>query len=391
MATEIRMPKLAQTTDELRFIRWLVAEGEAIEKGQPICEVENDKAVMEVESFTSGTVLRLQAAPDAIVPAGAVIAVVGRPGEKIQSGALSEGVRATPLVRNLARKRGVELARVRGTGPAGLITKADLEAHLAPGGTHAAPGTSAEAGATGAAVVPGVPGAPEASASAVRPEAALSPWQRSVGRRMSQSKREAPHYYLGLTVFMERLLERRAESAAGGGKTLSVNALFVYALSRILQRFPGLNALYANEELRPGARVNVGFAVASGAESEELYVPVVHGAEGKDLRRIDAEVKELTARAGRGELEAADMADGTFTITNLGAYAVEEFYPILNPPQVGIIAIGAIRRRLDASEEGTIRVRSACTITGSFDHRAVNGAQAARFLQALKGFVEEEI
>jgi pyruvate dehydrogenase E2 component (dihydrolipoamide acetyltransferase) len=448
MAIEIKMPKLGQTTDEVHLVRWLVSEGDTVAKGQPLCEAENDKTTMDVESYAAGTVLRLSVEPDTVIPAGTVIAVLGEPGEKPDSGkpkppapaeteptsaappqaspgspptspgslpsaarsaaagapgarsaaagppgalprdALPPGVRATRLVQNIARKRGVELTRVRGTGARGLITKRDVEAYL-QGGAAAAAGDARSAEATAAGTVGGreIPTAVGGTAGAAG-GSALSNRQLALGRNLQASKSRIPHYYLKATVFCERLLSWRDTNLLPDGGRVSIDALLASACARALARHPTLNAAFRDDGLHPNPRVHVGVAVSAGAE---LYVPVIRDADRRDVREIDRELRFLAAKARSGRLAPEEERGGTFTLTNLGMYPVEEFGAIINPPQVAILAFARIAGRLEVDDSGAMRVRQACTATGSFDHRAVNGAQGAAFLAELKKIVEEEL
>jgi len=393
MAVEIKMPKLGQTTDEVHLVRWHVKVGDTVTKGQPLCEAENDKTTMDVESYAAGTVLRLEVEPDATITAGTVIAVLGEPGEALPRGAppaqgaaapietapagkptpkppvpaaaapgpLPAGVRATRLVQNIARKRGVDLTRVRGTGARGLITKRDVEAYLDGGAPAEAP---AEA------------------------PVGLSERQVALGRNLQASKSRIPHYYLKATLDCERLLSFRQANLLPDGGRVSIDALLAGACAKALARHPNVNAAFREERLQPNPRIHVGVAVSA---ETELYVPVVRDTDRKGVREIDRELRFLAAKARSGRLEPQEERGGTFTLTNLGMYPVEEFGAIINPPQVAILAFGRIARRLEVDEDGAMRVRRACTVTGSFDHRAVNGAQGAAFLAELKKIVEEEL
>jgi pyruvate dehydrogenase E2 component (dihydrolipoamide acetyltransferase) len=480
------MPALSQTTDEVRFIRWLVHEGDSVKKGDPICEVETDKTMMEVESFESGTVLKLFSEPEEEVSAGTVIALLGRAGEKIpaepsvgaggsngtgpsigaghsyrtvssnvtrfsqETGPIagvgpsgmsglpegadsSKNVRATHLVQTLARKKQIDLRQVKGSGPRGLITKKDLELHEKKGprssaGKEQSPGQAAEEkskktipkNATTrrkrtfslkkarpekktAQIAPQPEGSTQhepptkepplpkqAPPEAPRPrtESPLSDHQLSVAKNLQKSKTEAPHYYLKTTVWMDRLLECREKTNLPDGTKLSFTAFFIRAAAGALAEFPRMNGSFKDGKIKLFEKINIGFAVSSG---EELYVPVIRDADKKSLSEINREVKRLVAKAKNGRLEAEELLGGTFTITNLGAYPVDEFYAVINPPQAGILAFGRVSKSLCVDAEDGIRIRSACSVSASFDHRVVNGAQGAAFLEKCKNILEEEI
>jgi pyruvate dehydrogenase E2 component (dihydrolipoamide acetyltransferase) len=295
----------------------------------------------------------------------------------------AESVLATPLVRNLARKHDVDLARVRGTGARGLITRSDLEAYLrAPSGAPIA----AAAAPTAAAAAAGPAGGP--TPSAAPREVPLSPHQLAVARAVTLSKTRVPHYYLKARIGADRLLAWREDNRRADGEKVAVDAVLAWACARALARHPRLNGTFREDRLALQPQVNVGVAVAAG---EELHVPVIAQAQAKDIREIDRELGLLAARARAAALKPEDIAGGTVTITNLGMYPVEEFAAVLNAPQLCILAAGRIGREIAVAEDGSFRARSALTLTGSFDHRGVNGAQAAAFLAEIKRVLEEEL
>ncbi|MGA2764041.1 MAG: dihydrolipoamide acetyltransferase family protein [Spirochaetia bacterium] len=371
MAKEIRMPKLAQTSEEVRLLRWHVKVGDSVKKGDPLCEVENDKTTMDLESFADGIVLRLLAAPESEVTAGTVIALIGEPGEEtaevteVTPRQPTEPARATRMVRNLAQKRGIDLAAVRGTGPAGLVTRKDLEA-------------------VGAEKAPTAPPAPPVEETAIP----LSDQQLQLGRLMTEGKARIPHYYLESMILCDRLLDLREKRRSRDGDKLAVDSFFIFAAASVLSRMPRINSSFRKGSLRSSSQVNIAFAASV---HDELRAPVVRAADRKNLEEIDQEVKWLTAKARNNKLEREDISAATFTISNLGMYLIDSFQAIITPPQVAVLAIARIRRIMDIDNNSSFRLRPACTVWGSFDHRAVNGAQGAEFLQALKRFIEEEI
>jgi len=393
MASEIVMPPLSQTTDEVKLVGWLVKEGDTIEKGDPVCEVETDKVSMEVESFTSGTVLKILAEPDSEIKVGTVIALVGEAGEKIdakltpvakalaeEQGIEAEGVvgtglggsvrgkdlagknpvadaKATRMVRHLAQKRGIDLSAVSGSGPGGLITKEDLDRHQEGG-------------------------------PAVSPPADLTRNQQAVALNLSMSKREIPHFYLKTTVYMEHLIQYRHNHPLPDGKKISVTALLVKAAALALTRHPRVNSYFQNNRVNPYDTVGIAVAVAAG---DELFVPVVKDTATKEIKEIDTEIRWLSSKARNGKLEPEDLKGGTFTLSNLGMYPVDEFSAIISPKQAGILAVGRMEKKMAVGDDDSIRIRPALTITASFDHRAVNGVQGAEFLSTLKALLEKEL
>ena len=393
MATVIKMPPLSQTTDTVTLVEWLVKEGEEIEKGQPIADVETDKVTMQVESFTAGTVLKHVCTAGTEVPVGGIIAYIGKAGEQVPetAGALSggtgagpadagqktqkprealsegtardaaprqNGIKATPLVQRFASKRGVDLSRVQGSGPKGLIVKADVVRCLEQGG----------------------------AAGPAATEKSLSRNQQAVGRNLSRSAREIPHYYARSTVYLDAALSWREKHEAG--MKVSIYSLYVYAAAKALKKFSGINGYFSDNVHYVYRDVNIGIAVA---HRNELYVPVIKQADTKSIEEIDKEVRWLTAKAQNGKLAPDDISGGTFTVSNLGIYAVDDFSAIISPGQAAIIAIGRTNKQVAVDDHDRMRVRQCARLTGSFDHRIVNGAEGAAFLERMKGILEKEM
>ncbi len=394
----IKMPQVSQTTDEVRLVRWLVKEGDEVMRGTPLCEVETDKTTMEVESFENGTVLGLVAGNDTTVEAGNIIAYIGKPGEvapEAGSETVSKRIKPDPaepaprtgretgeerpddavlplrntfgaevnassIVKQIALKRGIRLEQVRGTGPGGRITKADLEEYMRNGEKD--------------------------GIKLRREDIPLSPLQVAVGRNMLRSKREIPHYYLKIRLHMDRFLSWRSEKYNREGTKIAIDALFVYAVSRALRLYPRLNASFRDTGIRTANAINVGFAAAAG---EDLHVPVIRNADGLSIDEIDEEVKRLAELVKNGQIKTAETTGGTFTVTNLGMFGIEEFCAIINPPQAGVLAVGGIRRGIAVDGEDRVSPCTVCIATGSFDHRLVNGALASQFLGAVRKSIEE--
>lgn len=380
MAVEIKMPQLSQTTDEVRLINWLVQEGDTVQKGDPLCEVETDKVTMAVESFESGTVLKLVAEPDTVIDAGAVIAVLGERGEQVPEVApqhaevvSQDEVHATRLVRNIAQKRHIDLNRIRGTGPRGIITKSDLELFTASRDAEAA-GKAAQPEAGGPA-----PAAPQGDV------VALTPHQRAVAHSLTRSSMEAPHFYLKTDLICDRIVAWREEHRKPDGKRAAVDSFFVYAVSRVLQEMPRLNGFYKKDSIVPHSSVDINIAIAAG---DELYAPLLCDVHRKSIEEIDADLRSLARKTREKRLEREDMRPGSFTVTNLGMFPVDEFGAIINPPQSGILSIGRMRRALVVGPDDAMVIRTLCTMTGSFDHRIVNGVQGAAFMQRIREILE---
>lgn len=389
MAIEIKMPRLGQISNEIILINWFVKEGQKIKKGDLLCEVETDKAIMDVESFESGTVLKLYVKPDTVVSAGTVIATLGKPKEKVKEilkaekkKKIGENIqqiiekklitkqvidktedvfKATSLVKNIAKKKNINLEYVKGTGPGGIITKEDLEEYLKSSKTKK-----------------GI-----MEKENIYP---LTQSQRAVAINLTRSKKEIPHYYLKTDLFIDSALNWIESNKNIDGKKISINSLFIYAVARALKKFPKLNGYFKDNKIILKNKIHIGFAVARG---DELYVPVIRNTDKKGIIEIDKEVKQLVEKTQNKKLESSDISRGTFTITNLGMYDIDEFYSIINYPQSAIIAIGRIKKTLYINEDNSMCIKNICSVTGSFDHRIVNGSQGAEFIEEIKKTLEE--
>lgn len=422
MAIEIKMPPLSQTTDTVTLVDWLVQEGDTIEKGQPIADVETDKVTMQIESFTAGTVVKLISVSGDDIPVGDIIAYIGEAGEEVPeketetaaSGSsgppqpqqntdrmkpasaptpASAGVpaqagiaiKATPLVVNFAAKKGIDLSHVTGTGPKGLIVKADVERFLETGGKEPTVPDAANA-----------PSAAEYTASVqFDPPADLGSYttsrmqrnQKAVAMNLTRSVQEIPHYFVKSTIYMDRALRWRGNSRNAAGEKISVYSMYVYAAAKALQSYPSINGFFMNNNHCIYRNINVAFAVATGTD---LFVPVVRQADKKSILEIDKEVKWLTAKARNEKLQAEDIANATFTISNLGIYQIDDFSAIISPGQAGIIAIGRTKKMVTVDDDDRIQIRQGVVLSGSFDHRIVNGALGAAFTQRMKEILEKE-
>lgn len=410
MPQPIIMPKFGFTQEESTIVAWLKQAGDTVEKGEPICEVTTDKVDMEIESPGDGILAGLRCAPGDTVPVTTVIATLLAPGESLPETDAESA--ATPLARRIAAAEGVDLAKVAGSGPRGRITRHDVERRIAApqdtsdGGrrvraTPAARRVVREHGlalaeisgsgprgrvqaADALAAVPAAPPSPRREPVRVP----LEGMRRTIAERMQRSAQQAPHITLTLDVDMSKALALRdyAGKRETEGMRLSLTALIVKAAAWALSEHPALNAYLVDDAILLLPEINVGVAVAL---EEGLIVPVIRDADRKGLRTIDAELTALATRARAGELAAQDVADGTFTVSNLGMFGIDRFTAILNPPQVGILAVGRVATRFVPDAEGRPLAHPLMTLTLSADHRAVDGAVAARFLSALQGALEE--
>ncbi|MFP4561939.1 MAG: dihydrolipoamide acetyltransferase family protein [Spirochaetia bacterium] len=417
MAIEIKMPPLSQTTDTVTLTEWLVEVGDTITKGQSIAGVETDKVTMEVESFTGGTVLKFLYTPGDEVPVGDVIALIGEPEEDVsdyggtldgetaekpaEKTAASEGaearskksapaaervsgseaeadVKATPLVYNFARKRNVDLSRVTGTGPQGLIVKEDVVRYLESGsGAAEGPAAAGVRAAGRTAEAEAVP------AGAAYTDRELGRNQRIVAGNLSRSAAEIPAYTVTSTVYTNDLTA--AGKSYPADKKPPMYSFYIHAAARALKEHSGINGCFTNGSHRVYKNINIGFAVAHAGD---LFVPVVKDADAKSLEQIAGEVRWLTAKVTNGRLEAEDISGCTFTVSNLGVFPVDEFTAIITPGQAAVLAVGRSEKRMVIDDQDRMTIKECARVTGSFDHRIVNGAEAAAFLSTVKEALE---
>jgi pyruvate dehydrogenase E2 component (dihydrolipoamide acetyltransferase) len=401
MATEVKLPRLGQGMESGTIVRWLKAEGDKVEKGEPLYELDTEKVTQEVEAEASGVLLKI-AISEGEVEVGHTIAVIGAQGEDVaisdaapemardgtkepaapppsveaptnggrQLGvdevrAPSEGrVKASPLARRIARERGVDLAAVRGTGPEGRIVAEDVErAERAP--------------------APVAPPAPAVVAGEVE-EIPLSSVRKTIARRLTEAW-QAPVFQLRISADMTEANELRRRLVESGVEPKpTVSDVLTKLVAVALLRHRALNAHFTGESIRRFPTANVGLAVAA---PQGLVVPVIRSAERLSIAEIAAARSELVSRARENKLRREDIEDGTFTISNLGMFGVEEFTAVLNPPQAAIVAVGAAEPRPVAIDD-EFEIRPMISLTLTCDHRAIDGADGAQFLQTLKSFLE---
>lgn len=421
MAELVIMPKLGFDMAEGTLVRWVKREGEPVEKGELLAEIETDKATVEVESTFSGTVRRLLVEEGAIVPVGDPIAVIGAADEEIDwdqllggvaeeeaaagapaaepavapapavaapsaavapptpadGGRLPGGVRASPLARRMAAEAGVDLLAMTGSGSGGRIVKRDIEAYLAQ--------------AARPAEAPAPPVAPlvlsEPREDRYIP---LSRLRAAIGRRMVEARQQVPHFYVTHTYDMGQVMALRKQintALEAEGVRLSVNDFVVKAAALALREFPNLNASLVGDQILQHGHINIGNAVAV---ENGLLTVVCHDADFKSLRQIAAEVREKATRAREGRVQPQDIEGSTFTVSNLGMFDVEEFVAIINPPEAAILAVGSVQQ-VPVVKDSEIAVGMRMKVTISVDHRVSDGAEAARFLQALARYLEQPL
>lgn len=433
MPIPVIMPKLEMSQETSTVVEWLKQEGETVVKGEPLLTVETDKVTIDIESPGSGILAGVRVGPQEVVPVTDIIAYILQPGEELpqEAGlvavsplpaaataptrdATTGAEAATPVAQRLAAAHSVDLSTVVGTGAGERVTKADVELALSapqprpekvpPGRVRATPAArrfARERGIDLAAVAGSGPqgriqAADVAALTAIpaveAPRAELVPLtgiRRTIAARMTASYQTIPHITLTVRVDMTKLEEMRTRlngtAEAEGLSRVSVTVLLVKAVAWALKRHRFLNSTLEDEGIHLLPEVNVGVAVAL---EEGLIVPVVHQADRKSVSELSAEVRGLTIRAREGWLTPSDVAGGTFTISNLGPFGIEQFTAIINPPQAGILAVGATQPEVVVDGEGQIAVRPIMRMTLSADHRIVDGAVAAHFLADLRGALE---
>ena len=392
MATDVIMPALGVAQQTGTLLKWFASEGQPVTKGEPLMEVETDKATVEIEAPASGILTQVAAKAGDEVPVGQRIALILEPGEKLVSPAPSaqpithprphgqrggEGAAAaappktsiradttrslaSPAARRIAREKGIQLQTLSGSGPEGSILVRDVV-------------RAAEAPAA------------LSETSLARDLLPLSPMRRVVAKRMTESKQSAPHFYVSMDIDMSTVLALRARRKERQDEILpSINDFILHACARVLREFPSMNSIYTEQGIRVNAQVNLGMAVAL---EEGLVVPVIRDADRLSLSELATESRQLVEKAHSKKLFPLDYEGGTFTVSNLGMLGVDSFVAIINPPQCAILAVGRVAPRVITDGDG-IEIKSMMTATLSADHRIVDGAIAARFLQQLKQLLE---
>ena len=403
MAETITMPKLGFDMAEGTLVRWVRNEGENINKGDVLAEIETDKATVEVESSASGIVRKLLVDQGAVVPIGAAIAIIGGADEKIdepkvvsnQSATKVEEksasrsapivapaiqtvvpvqgglVKASPLAKKMARDSNVDLSHVQGTGPGGRIVRKDIEASLS---SIQSPASSVQ------------------SAVIVSREdvvIASTKLRQAIARRMTESKTTAPHFYVSHEYKMDAVmaLRKQLNEYLSDDEKLSVNDFIIKAAALALREYPNLNASFAGDKVIHHGAINVGVAVAI---ENGLLTVVSKNTDQQPLRQISNEVKRMAAGARTGKVKPDDIEGSTFSISNLGMYDVENFIAIINPPEAAILAVGSAKE-MPAVENDEIKIGWRMKATISVDHRVSDGVEAARFMQALAKYLEEPL
>lgn len=415
MAELITMPKLGFDMAEGKLSEWLKKPGEPITQNETILLVETDKATVEVPAFRSGVLLEILVPAGESVPIGTPVGVVGDVGEKYNAAALGGAARggaapkptaapatpaaaqpapeaapapaaeegrlaASPVALRMAAELGLDLRQVRGTGPAGRIIKRDIETYVQERDRAPKP----------AAAPPPIPTPsfePSGADYVVEP---LSGIRQTIGKRMIESKQTAPHFYVTMDIDMAAAMALRSQlnTLLPESEKISVNDLVQKAAAVALRQFPKINAAWSAEGIRIQNQVNIGHAVA---RENGLVTAVVRDVDRKTLAQLASETRDLVTRARDGKMKPDEMVGGTFTISNLGMFEVDEFIAIINPPQAAILAVGAVQKVPVVNVEGQIVAGTRMKATLSADHRVTDGAEAAKFMQALKKALEEPL
>ena len=414
MAEVIKMPRMSDTMTEGVIVSWLKKEGDTVKSGDVLAEVETDKATMELESYTDGVLLHIGVKEGSSVSVDGVIAVIGKAGEDWQSAmgsspapdakaapaelAPSTSVpvaqaaapatasspapqahapetstpqgdahtKASPLAKKIAEDRGINISQVSGTGDNGRIVKRDIENYT--------------------------PSVNQASASTAAPQGgfedvALSQMRKTIARRLAESMFSAPHFYLTMSVNMDRAMDSRKRINEFSGEKVSFNDIIIKAVAEALKRHPKVNASWMGDKIRFYNYVNIGVAIAV---EEGLVVPVIRNADQKRITVISNEVKASADKAKSKKLQPQDFEGNTFTISNLGMFGIDEFTAIINPPDACILAVGKISETPIVAN-GEVKIGNIMKMTLSCDHRVVDGATGAQFLQTLKQFLEDPV
>jgi len=402
MAEAVKLPKMSDTMTEGVIVKWNYKVGDSVKSGDVLAEVETDKATMDMEVYAKGTLLYLVDEGSTVAVDG-LIAVVGAPGEDFQSLLTAapasapapvlaasepeakatapaaapvvasitsdERLKASPLAKKLAEEKGIDLTQVSGTGENGRIVRRDIETFV--------PAAASAVGHT-LAIVNGQESFDEVPVSQMR---------KTIAARLGESKFTAPHFYLTMEIFMDKAVAAREQMNTISDVKISMNDLVLKAVAAALRKHPKVNSSWLGTKIRYNHHIHIGVAMAV---EEGLLVPVVRFADQKSISQISAEVKDYGKRAKEKKLQPQDWAGNTFTISNLGMYGIEEFTAIINPPDACILAVGAVKDTVGVVN-GEIKPVKTMKVTLSCDHRVVDGAMGAEFLNTLKSLLEEPV
>ncbi|MEO6685082.1 MAG: pyruvate dehydrogenase complex dihydrolipoamide acetyltransferase [Dyadobacter sp.] len=419
-AAVVRMPKMSDTMEEGTLVSWQKKVGDKVKSGDILAEVETDKATMELEAYEDGTLLYVGIKEGEAVPVDGIIAVIGEEGSNVEAllarenGEAEPGVdapeaaqaakteaaapadaekatsvadsgeriKASPLARRLAEEKGINIDQVSGSGDNGRIVKRDVDEFKPAAKTEAAP--AAKAAESAPAKPEAQPAAAPASGDFV--DTPISQMRKTIARRLSDSLFTAPHFYVTMEIVMDKAMALRPQLNEVSPAKISFNDFVIKACAIALKQHPAVNSAWLGDKIRKYNYVNIGVAVAV---DEGLLVPVIRDADKKNLSTISAEVKDFAGKAKDKKLQPKDWEGNTFSISNLGMFGVDEFTAIINPPDSCILAIGGIKKVAAFKEDGTVYPTNIMKVTISADHRVVDGALAAAFLNTVKKLLEE--
>ena len=417
MAEVIFMPRMSDTMTEGNIVGWLKKEGDRVEPGDTLAEVETDKATMELDSPAEGVILHI-AIKEGPVPINSVIAVIGKAGEDWQAAisaakggsnghaqadsppaaaaettapvvqtsqtveSSEDRVKASPLAKSIARESGLDIAQVIGSGDQGRIIRRDVEAFLENQKPQPAPAPAAPV-----AEAPAVSGFYFGSSEGNFEEKTVSMMRKTIARRLGESKFSAPHFYLTVEINMDKTVQLRDRLNEVAPVKISFNDFVIKACTTALRQHPAINSSWLGDKIRTNRDIHIGVAVAV---EDGLLVPVIRHADMKTLSQINVEVKTMANKAKDRKLQPEEMQGNTFTISNLGMFDIEEFTAIINPPDACILAVGSIIQK-PIVKDGEIAIGNMMKITLSCDHRVVDGATGAKFLQTVKATLEDPV
>ena len=363
MSVAIKIPDIGTTVNSVTLAKWLRKEGDVVNRGDMLCEIETDKAVSELESIAEGTILKILVSDGTVLEQGTVIAYIGKKGEpvpdiKAESALVKETnssesfntqndhLNVPPLLRNLAKNHGVDIKSVTGTGPGGRITKEDVMRAT---------------------------------------EKALSPNQAVIARQVMQSQREIPPIHMECKINMSGILKKRREILEKSGVKISFDALIIYTIAKIIKQFPHFRSALRNERIVESDNINIGIAISY---DNELFVPVIHNADNKTIDEINIDILRYLEKSKEGRFTQQELSGASFSISNLGMFPVLSFQAIIPPDQAAILSVGAIEETPIVKNNQVI-ISPIAIFTLSVDHKLINGREAAEFLSSMKTEIEK--
>lgn len=363
MSVAIKIPDIGTTVSTVTLAKWLRKEGDMVNRGDMLCEIETDKAVSELESIAEGTILKILVSDGTVLEQGTVIAYVGKKGEPVPDinaetaliketnssesfGSHSDKLNVPPLIRNLAKTHGVDIKSVTGTGPGGRITKEDVMRAT---------------------------------------EKVLSSNQAVIARQVLQSQREIPPIHMECKINMSGILNKRREILEKTGFKISFDAFIIHTIAKIIKQFPHFRSKIRNERIVESDNINIGIAISCDSE---LYVPVIHHADNKVFNEINHDILQYLEKSKEGRFNQEELSGATFSISNLGMFPVLSFQAIIPPDQAAILSIGAIEET-PLVKSNQVIIAPIAIFTLSVDHRLINGREAAEFLSSMKTEIEK--